>query len=296
MTLVMPRAGPGCQTSRAMVVNETAPAAPRSETRPNPSAPRWRSVALPPEYGSWGLVAEPVVLGLLVAASWPSFLVALGAVAAFLAYRPAKIAYGDLGRGKRYPRTVLALRFAAGFAGAAGMSLVAAYGLAGPGWTLPFALAAPFGTVFVVYDLRPGRSWQVEVTAPVAFASTSAAMATAAGWSLAAALALWAVMAGRALLSVLYVRARLHLERGEPTATGLALGVHLAALTVVTALAVTGLLPWLAAVALLALLARAAFGLSHLRRPTTPRVVGFGEIAWGAVTVLLVAAGYWLGV
>lgn len=262
-----------------------------------PAGPRWQAVALPPEHGSWGLVGEPVALGLLVAPSWPGLLVALGAFAAFLAYRPLKIAYGDLHRGKRYPRTVLALRFAAGFAVAAGLAFVGAYALAGPAWILPFALAAPFGTVFLVYDLRPGRSWQAEVTAPVAFASTCAAMAVAGGgWGWETALPLWGVMAGRALPSVLYVRARLHLERGEPAATGLAVVAHLAGLAGAVILAWAALLPWLADLALLLLLARAAVGLSRLRRPVTPRGVGFREIAWGVVTVLLVAAGYWTGV
>lgn len=256
---------------------------------------RWRAVALPPEHGSWGLVGEPVALGLLVAASWPGFLVGLGAFAAFLAYRPVKVAYGDLRRGKRYPRTALALRFAAGFGVAAGLAFAVAYALAGPGWVLPFALAAPLGTVFVVYDLRPGRSWQAEVTAPVAFAATTAAMALATGWAAPAALALWAVMAGRALPSILYVRARLHLERGEPAATGLAVGAHLAALGAVAALAWADLLPWLAVLALLLLLGRAAIGLSRLRRPVPPRVVGFSEIGWGVATVLLVAVGHWTG-
>ncbi|MFP3942061.1 MAG: YwiC-like family protein, partial [Thermoanaerobaculia bacterium] len=65
----------------------------------------WRAVALPPEHGSWGLVGEPVVLGLLVAPGWAPFLVGLAAFAAFLAYRPAKLAWGDLRRGRRYPRT-----------------------------------------------------------------------------------------------------------------------------------------------------------------------------------------------
>lgn len=280
-----------------MAVTEAVPdpAAPTPRSGKPVPAGRWRAVALPPEHGSWGLVGEPVVLGLLVAASWPGLLIALGAVAGFLAYRPAKIAFGDLRRAKHYPRTVLALRFAAGFGVAAGLAFIAAFALAGPAWVLPFALAAPFGTVFVGYDLRPGRSWLAEVTAPVAFASTSAAIALAAGGSPPAALALWAVMAGRALPSVLYVRARLHLERGEPVARGPAVAAHAAAVALAACLAAAGWLPWLAVLAVLLLLARSAFGLSRWRRRATARAVGFGELAWGAVTVLLVAAGYWIG-
>ncbi|HEX6199905.1 MAG TPA: prenyltransferase, partial [Thermoanaerobaculia bacterium] len=209
-------------------------------------------------------------------------------------------------RGRRYPRTALALRLAAAFGLVACLALAGALFLgraAGPGWLLPFALAAPFGVVFVVYDLRPGRSWQAEVAAPVAFAATAAAMAWAGGLPPAVALALWAVMAARSVPAVLYVRERLRLERGrdpgdargEPARPARAVAAHLAGLAAVAALVAAGWLPWLAAAAVGLLLARAAWGLSALRRPATPRAIGFGEIAWGVVTVALVAAGWWAG-
>jgi hypothetical protein len=234
-----------------------------------------------------------VVLGLLVAPAWASLLVGVGAFAGFLAYRPAKLAWGDLRRRKRYPRTALAVRLAAGFALAAVLALAGAWSLAGAGWLLPFVLAAPFGLAFAAYDLRPGRSWQAELAAPVAFAATAAAMALAGGLPPAVALSLWAVMAARSVPSVLYVRERLRLERGEPARRALAVAAHGVALATVVLLAAAGWLPWLAASAVALLLARAAWGLSRHRRPATARAVGFGEIAWGVVTVLLVAAGFW---
>ncbi|HLE85674.1 MAG TPA: YwiC-like family protein [Thermoanaerobaculia bacterium] len=258
-----------------------------------PAGARWQAVALPPEHGSWGLVGEPVVLGLLVAPAWASLLVGVGAFAGFLAYRPAKLVWGDLRRRKRYPRTALAVRLAAGFALAAALALAGAWSLAGAGWLLPFVLAAPFGIAFVAYDLRPGRFWQAELAAPVAFAATAAAMALAGGLAPAVALSLWAVMAARSVPSVLYVRERLRLERGEPARRALAVAAHGVALATVVLLAAAGWLPWLAASAVALLLARAAWGLSRHRRPATARAVGFGEIAWGVVTVLLVAAGFW---
>lgn len=273
------------------VPGENREGRPRGGARP--AGVRWQAVALPPEHGSWGLVGEPVALGLLVAPAWASLLVGLGAFAGFLAYRPVKVAWGDLRRGRRYPRTTLALRFAAGFALAAALALAAGLALAGPGWLLPFALAAPFGIVFVAYDLRPGRTWQAEVAAPVAFAATAAAMGVAGGLPPAVALSLWAVMAARSVPSVLYVRERLRLERGEPARAALAVAAHGAGLVAVAALAAAGWLPWLAAAAVALLLARAAWGLSRLRRPATPRAVGFGEIVWGVVTVVLIAVGWW---
>ncbi|HSL82878.1 MAG TPA: YwiC-like family protein, partial [Thermoanaerobaculia bacterium] len=264
-----------------------------------PAGVRWQAVALPPEHGSWGLVGEPVALGLLVAPAWAPFLVGLGAFAGFLAYRPAKLAWGDLRRGKRYPRTVLARRLATAFGLLAVLALGGALRLgwaaAGPGWLLPFALAAPFGIVFVAYDLRPGRSWQAEVTAPAAFAATAAAMAWAGGLPPAVALSLWAAMAARAVPSVLYVRERLGLERGESSRPASGVAAHLAGLAAVAAIAAAGWLPWLAASAVALHLVRAAWGLSRFRRPAAPRAIGFSEIGWGVVTVLLVAAGWWAG-
>lgn len=265
------------------------------ERQAKPAGARWRAVVLPSEHGSWGLVGEPVALGLLVAPAWASFLVGLGAFAGFLAYRPAKLAWGDLRRGRRYPRTALALRAAAGFGLVALLALAAAFHLAGADWLLPFALGAPFGAMFVAYDLRPGRSWQAEVAAPVAFAATAAAMGLAGGLAPAPALSLWAVMAARSVPSVLYVRERLRLERDEPIRASPAVGAHAVALAAVAALVTAGWLPWLAALAVALLLARAAWGLSRFRGPATPRAVGFGEIGWGVVTVALVAAGWWAG-
>ena len=48
----------------------------------------WRGVAVPTEHGGWGLTAEPVLLGLLVAFSWPGLLIGSAALLAFLAARP----------------------------------------------------------------------------------------------------------------------------------------------------------------------------------------------------------------
>lgn len=254
---------------------------------------------LPAEHGSWGLVGEPVVLGLLVAFSPAGLLVALGSFAGFLVHRPAKLAGGDRRKGRRYPRTVLAERFAAAFGLGGAASLAGALALAGPALLLPFALALPLAALFVVYDLRPGRSWQAELAAPAAFASAAAAIALASGWSAPAALALWAVMVCRSVPSVLYVRERVRLERNgtlRPKVLRATAIAHAASIVLAAALVAAELLPVLALVAVAVLAARAGHGLTWMRFGRTARAVGFQEIGWGAVTVLLVAMGYWTGV
>ena len=65
-------------------------------------------MALPTEHGGWGLTAEPVLLGLLVAPSWAGAAIGAGAVLAFLARTPTKIALGDLRRRRVLSRTRVA--------------------------------------------------------------------------------------------------------------------------------------------------------------------------------------------
>ena len=63
-----------------------------------------------------------------------------------------------------------------------------------------------------------------------------------------------------------------------------------------TALVAAGVAPILAVVALVILLARALHGLSPWRRRVRVQTIGFLELGFGALTVLLTVAGYALGV
>jgi hypothetical protein len=104
--------------------------------------------------------------------------------------------------------------------------------------------------------------------------------------------ALGLVVVARAVPSVLYVRARLRLERGQEPDTRAVWASHLAAIGATGAAAAWGLAPWLAPGAVALLAARAALGLSRLRRASRPQAVGRAEIAIGAFFVALVAVGY----
>src|SRR3954465_13030737 len=66
-----------------------------------------RPLAIPNEHGGWGFLFEPIVLAGLAAPSLGGALVAIAAVAAFLARHPLKLAAGDVVRGRRYPRTIV---------------------------------------------------------------------------------------------------------------------------------------------------------------------------------------------
>ena len=257
-----------------------------------------RSVALPAEKGSWSLVSEPILLGLLAAPSSAGVALAVGAFAMFLCNRPLKVILADRRRGRTYERTALARRFLAIY----GVVAVAGFaaGLALGGWRpfAPLAAAVPLLALFAFYDQRPGRHWQAELAAPVAFAAIVAAMALADGWAWLPALGLWGFMMARAVPAVLFIRARLRLDKDKPAAPGESLAAvfaaHLLAVVAVAGLVWLGGLPWLAAVATVVLLARAVWGLSAWRWRSSVVALGFLETGFGILAVVLVAIGSWL--
>lgn len=258
---------------------------------------RLKTLALPTEHGGWGITLEPVVLGLLVAPSLAGAGLALATVGAFLARHPLKIVAGDRRRGRRFARTPYAERFTLAYAAAAILGLaLAVYAAADYAFLLPLAAALPLGAVQLRYDAE-GRSRGLlpEVAGSLAMGSVACSLALlgGAGWPLA--LGLWALLAARFVPAILYVRARLSELHGKEPARWPSLVAHVAALAAVAGLALVKALPWLAVVVTLVLLARAAYGFAR-SWPATARRVGFGEIVFGALTVVATAAGVALGI
>jgi hypothetical protein len=177
------------------------------KTNKGPTKSRLKTVALPASYGSWSLVSEPILLGLLSAPSWPGFLIALAGLLTFLMNQPLKVILADRQRGRSYARTRLARWAALFYLLLAAVFFFTAILLVGPRPLLPLALAVPLLIIFIVYDNRAGRSWQAELSAPAAFSAIAASMAIAAGWDLALSLTLWVIMIARSLPAVLYIRA-----------------------------------------------------------------------------------------
>jgi len=256
-------------------------------------APAWKPIALPAEHGGWGLLAEPVILGLVLAPSAAGACLALAALLGFLARHPLRLWLLDRRKGVRYPRTALAEGFFAGYAGLGALLLAGAFALAPAPFWPALAAAAPIGLVALAFDAR-GRSREAlpELSGAIALGASAAAIALAGGAPAGVAWGAWALLALRAITSVLYVRARIRLDRGLPAGAGVVLAGHAAALAAATALARTAWAPWLATAAFLVLLARAAWGLSPRRRRVRPQVLGFQELGYGLLTLTLLAVGY----
>jgi hypothetical protein len=232
---------------------------------------------------------------MLVAPSWPGFGVALAGFFAFLAQRPFKIVLSDWRRGKAYARTRLARRILGLYGLTAVVALALAVWSGGLQLLWPLVLAAPLFLLYFYFDRRPGRHLEAELAAPAAFAAISAMISLAAGWPMDLSLALWAAMSARSLPAVLYIRARLRLAKGKEGPALPTIAAHALALLVVLILIWAGLLPQLAAVAFIILLLRAIIGLSRWRLQVRTQTLGWLEVFFGFLTVILIAAGYWLG-
>jgi YwiC-like protein len=258
---------------------------------------RLRSLALPVEHGGWGMLGEPMLLGLLVAPSWPGLGIALAAIFGFLARHPLKLALADRRQARRTLRTRVAERFSMLYAGlaVAGLAL-AARAPAGSRWWLPLVAASPLALVQLVHDVRhQGRQLLPEVLGGMALGSIAAAELLAGGFGAAVSAGAWIMVALKAVGAIVYVRARLRLDRGLPIERLSVLSAHTLAVAAALALAAAGVAPWLAAVGFALLLVRAAHGLSRFHRRVRPQVVGLTELGFGFVFILVLALGYRAG-
>jgi hypothetical protein len=253
----------------------------------------WKSVALPSEHGGWGMLAEPLLLGLVVAPSRASACLAVASLAAFLARHPLKLALSDRTRGTRHPRTVAAERVALAYAAAAMAAAAGAFALAGSRPFLPLLAAAPLALLQVTFDVRlQGRRLAPELCGGVALSALAPAMMLAGGWPVAPSVAAGALLAMKATTSVLYVRARLRLDRGQRPPLAPTLGAHAAALSAAAAVCLAGWAPWVAVAGIGLLLLRAVYGLSPWRRIVRAQALGFQELGLGLGFALSLALGF----
>lgn len=256
-----------------------------------------RAVALPAEHGGWALIVEPVALGLLVAPSVGGLFIGAGALAAFLARHPLKLAIGDRRKNRILNRTSFADRFALLYVSMAIVFFTLALATLPREFLLPFVIAAPLVFVQFLYDAR-GQSRKLipELTGALAVGSISTVIALAGGWSRPMAFALWIIVACRHVPTILYLRVLLSRRRQKqrPAANGAVIVVQLLPLIAVYVLLLFKIAPAVAMVVFVVLFGRALIGLLNQSEPT-PKTLGISEILFGTFAVLMVSAGYRFG-
>lgn len=258
-----------------------------------PTYAKYKSIALPASHGGWGFLLEPVLLGLLVAPSAAGWWLGVAAMGVFLLQQPLKLVLSDAYKKRWYPRSAAAARFAGLYGLLAIIGLALAVLTSQAAFWLPLLLAIPLAFIQLFFDIQNrGRELIPELSGAVALGAIAPAIAIAGGWSPGLAFGLWLVLLARALASVVYVRAKLRFERAQPIATGPVWLAHLAGLLAVGGAAYSAWVPWLAVVALAILFGRAVIGLRPGQPPVKARTVGFQEMGFGLLTVVLTGLGY----
>lgn len=253
-----------------------------------------REVVVPTEHGGWGFTAEPLVLGLLVAPGLPAAALAVVGMSVFLARRPVRLLSADRKAGRRLPRTSVAVGVLAVLAAliAAGIA-VTAVSASGPFW-IPLVVALPVAAVQQWYDLQNRqRALLPEILGPLALAALAPAMLLAGGVAATVAAGAWLTLAARVLSSILLVRVQIRRSRGRAYSTPALHVAGWAGVIVLAAAARVGWAPWLVPVALVGV---AVWNLaSVMRPPTTPKFLGWSQMAFGLAVVALFAVGYHAG-
>ena len=252
-----------------------------------------KKIAIPVEHGGWGILFEPIVLGLIAFPSVGGLLISLAAVGAFFARQPLKLALVDWRRDRIYPRTRASAALAVAFGFLAALMLAGAIASSGTRILLPLLIAAPLALIQVWFDAKnDSRQLLPELSGAAAMSGVAGmiALAAGAGWIVAA--VVWGVMVGRALPTILYVRSRVLMERGAAASRAIPVLAHVGAALLGLVLFAGGLVPIVVPIALAILLGRCAVGLSPLRRRASAKEVGFTEIAWGAVTVIAIGLAF----
>ncbi|UCG52325.1 MAG: YwiC-like family protein [Candidatus Latescibacterota bacterium] len=257
---------------------------------------RLKTIALPVEHGGWGFLFEPILLGLCVAPSAAGFFLSVLTVASFLLRHPLKIFLAGEDAVSESPRRRAALQIAVVYFMIGVVGLVCGVWLGGYAPLVPFVVLAPLVVTYFFYDTqRQGRKLAAETAGPVGLGGVTTAIAVAGGWGWLDAVLLWIVLMGRTLPSIFYVRARLRLEKGEVVSRWPTVSIHLGFGVALAVFSWKDLVPYLTVVAVLVLLLRAAHGLSSRRRSSKATRIGFLEIGYGIVYVVVAIVGYRVG-
>ena len=247
-----------------------------------------RAVAIPTEHGGWSLTLEPVLLGLLVAWSWPGLSLGVAAMLAFLARTPLKLVLVDGWRGRWLTRTTVAAQVAGAELLVLATLVTAAALTADAQFWWPLLAAAPLVAIELWFDMRSrSRRLLPELAGTVGIGSVAAAIALADGNDTVVAMGLWIVVAARAAAAIPYARTQVFRTRGRPYQLGHSdLAQALAVIAVTTGWLVDAV-PLAAAVAIAAV---AMFNVAAVRAAPRPaKIIGLQQMFFGLAAVIVTA-------
>ncbi|MCU0269127.1 MAG: YwiC-like family protein [Acidimicrobiales bacterium] len=246
-------------------------------------------MAVPSEHGGWSLTAEPVVLGLVVAWSWPGLALGLAAMLAFVARTPLKVVLVDRWRHRWLDRSRLAARIAAvELAMIGGLAAFAATGAVDRRFWIPLAVAAPLVGVELWFDMRSrSRRLIPELAGTIGIGSVVAAIVLTGGGSALLAIGLWVVVSARAAAAIPYARTQVFRAHGREVTRWHSDAAQVAAAAAVALAWGLGAIPLAPVVAVTVI---AAFNVMAVRGPVKPAVViGLQQMAFGIGVVVVTA-------
>lgn len=250
----------------------------------SPARASWRAVALPAEHGGWSITAEPVVLGLFVAWSWPGFMLGLAAMVAFVSRTPLRVVLVDRWRHRSLERTRLATRVLAVEWTLLTVFAVVALATGEPGLWLPLIVAAPLVLLELWFDMRSrSRRLVPELAGSVGIASVAAAIALAGGEPERLAWGLWAVLAIRSVSAIPYVRTQVQRAKTQPIVPGISVSAQVIAILAAAGAWSADLIPAASGITLSVF---AAANVVDLRLPARRAVViGVQQTVVGAIVI-----------
>lgn len=232
-------------------------------------------------------MAEPALLGLLVAWSKPGLALGVAAMVAFVARTPLKLVLVDRFRHRWLPRTRLAAKIAA-VEVALVLALVTYAVLAAEPFWLPLAVAAPMIAVELWFDMRSrSRRLIPELAGSIGIGSIATAIALADGASRSVAWGLWIVVAARSVAAIPYVRTQILRTKSQPAPIWHSDAAQLAAIAGATLGLALDVVPVAALVAIVIL---ATINLVAVRLAAKPAVViGIQQMIFGIAVILTTA-------
>ncbi len=250
-----------------------------------------KALIFPKEHGSWALTFEPLTLAILIAPSWAGFILFLGAGLAFFAHPSAKVLlqshFKDRGAG------IIFLLFALP---AAGLLIWYLRRTTFPVY-LPLLSALGLMLFYLLLEaFNLGRALATELMASLAMGLIALSLVVSGGMSWPLAAGFLAVVYSRSLMTTIYIHYRLLLLKNRSQTVWPNHVLHLLDLLLMLYLWYAHLVPALAFVAVTILTLRAFWGVSLKAGKTTVRKLGFQEVYFGLIFLVLVLSGYWFGI